>query len=196
MNKFLKKNLTFLARRYPSLEEKIAAINNAYPFSFISSPVPNIYLNGKPIHSSANPEKEAMNLVRDLTVKEGYVFVFMGIGLGYHIEAFVNLYREKACGATIIAIEKSPEAFYLLTGNRDISFLEGIHLFIGESIEYIAGCFERLNPLSFKGYRIIKLRGAFSPFINYYKELESYFRIQYQENFQMFLRALPLRACG
>ena len=176
MNKILKKNLTFLSRRYPSIEKKIVAINNTYPFSFLSSPVPNIYMKDKPIHSRANPGKEAMNLVRDLTVKEGYVFVFMGIGLGYHIEAFVNLYGKKAAEATIIAIEKSPEAFRLLTDNRDISFLENVHLFIGESIDFIASCFERLNPLSFKGYRIIKLRGAFSSFINYYEELESYFK--------------------
>ena len=175
MDKTINRNLTFLSRQHPSLIEKILPMNKLHPFHFISAPSPNILLEERPFHSRANPEREALNLVQDLTVKEGYIFLFMGIGLGYHIEIFKKMYKD-AQKATIVAIEKSSQAFTVLVNNKDISFLEGIHLFIDENTRIIESFFRQLNPLSFKGYRIIRLRGAFSSFENYYTELENYFK--------------------
>lgn len=176
MNEILNKNIVFLSRRFPDLIEGLTQKDETAAFSFSRSPGPNIYFKNRPFHSKADPLKEAINLVKGLTVKPGYIFIFMGIGLGYHIETFIEMYGINAKNTTIIAIEKSIEAFSILVNNRDISFLEGAHLFINREFKHVAGFFEKLNPLSFKGYRIIRLRGAFSSFSDYYTELENYFK--------------------
>ena len=175
MDETTQKNIEFLSKHYPSLKNKVLSSESLYPYQFISSPRPNILFEEKPFHSKVDPEKEALNLVKGLNVKKGYLFLFVGIGLGYHIEQFKRLYKE-AQEATIIAIEKSSQAFTFLIQTRDISFLRGIHLFVDEDEPIIESFFRHLDPLSFKGYRIIRLRGAFSIFQDYYTRLETYFK--------------------
>jgi hypothetical protein len=176
MNEISEKNKKFLTRYFPDITHILATTDFGGSFSYSSSPRPNIFFKNRAYHSKADYEKEAVNLVKDLTVKPGYIFIFMGIGLGYHIETFFKMYGRDADSATLIAIEKSVEAFSILAGRRDISFLKGVRLFIGCDFDIIADFFERLNPLSFKGYRFIKLRGAFSAFSDYYTKIESYFK--------------------
>jgi hypothetical protein len=117
MNDVIRKNLKLLSRSHPSLSDRIHKIDSTEPFRFSQDPKPNILLMSRSFHSKENPEKEALNLVRDLTVKKGFLYLFLGIGLGYHIELFKNLYRE-AGQTTIIAVEKSVEAFALLLRQR------------------------------------------------------------------------------
>ncbi len=175
MDEIIKKNKIYLSRHYPQLLEKLLSKHELDPFSFISQPAPNILLKGRPFHSRENPEKEAYQLVKGLTVKEDYIFIFIGIGLGYHLELFMRMYPN-AEKTTVIAIEKSVEAFTIFTRWRDISFLKNTRLFVDESPEVIESFFQRLNPLSFKGYRIIRLRGAFTFFPDYYEKVETYFK--------------------
>jgi hypothetical protein len=99
----------------------------------------------------------------------------MGIGMGYQIETFRRLHP-CAGGATLVAIERSIEAFALLLKTRDISFLEGINLFVGDEEARIRAFFDDLSPLSFKGYRIISLRGARDSFAGYYGAIETSFK--------------------
>jgi hypothetical protein len=176
MNAIFQKNKSIIRSYFPSLQEKIPPLDAVGPYRCVHTPKLNIYLKKRPFHSIKNPEGEAFRLVRDLSITAGSIYIFMGIGLGYHIEAFRRLYGKRANKATIVAIERSPEAFSLLLHSRDISFLKGIHLFVGESSEDVKSFFENLNPLAFKGYRIVKLRGAWSLFSDFYSDLESYFR--------------------
>jgi hypothetical protein len=176
VNEILNKNLIFLSQHFPDLFEGLSRNDDAAAFSFTPSPEPNIYFKNRPFHSKADPLKEALNLVKGLTIKPGNIFIFMGIGLGFHIETFIEMYGIDTKNTTIIAVEKSIEAFLILINNRDISFLEGAYLFINREFEQITGFFEKLDPLSFKGYRIIRLRGAFAAFSDYYTELEDYFK--------------------
>jgi hypothetical protein len=175
MDEIIKKNKASLSRYHPYLLEKLSSTRELAPYGFIAHPAPNILCDGKPYHSRVNPEKEAYQLVKGLTVKKDYIFIFIGIGLGYHIELFLRMYPD-AEKTKVIAIEKSREAFSILVDRRDISFLKNTRLFIDEDPEIIESYFQRLDPLSFKGYRIIRLRGASHFFPDYYEQLENYFK--------------------
>jgi hypothetical protein len=174
--KTLAENLSFLARRFPSLKvilerEKL----DLGDFTLLADAKPNILYRGRPYHAPRDAEREALSLADGLSVKSGQVFIFLGIGMGYHIEAFKRLHGGQE-GLTLIAVERSLEAFTLLLGSRDISFLEGVTLFVGERAERVEASFEGMSPLRFTGYRIIRLRGACAPFSGYYRRLETSFR--------------------
>jgi hypothetical protein len=177
MDDLAAQNLAFLARNHPALCNSLRGLPTAGSgrFTLSREPLPNILFNGKPFHSAAHPQKEAEILARGSTVKEGTVFIFMGIGMGYQIEAFRRLHP-CAGGPTLVAIERSIEAFALLLKTRDISFLAGIHLFVGDEEARIGAFFDELSPLSFKGYRIISLRGARDSFAGYYGAIETSFK--------------------
>ena len=177
MDDLAARNLSFLARNHPALCSSLRGLPTAGRgrFTLSREPLPNILFDGKPFHSAAHPQKEAEILARGLSVKEGTVFIFMGIGMGYQIETFRRLHP-CAGGATLVAIERSIEAFALLLKTRDISFLEGINLFVGDEEARIGAFFDDLSPLSFKGYRIISLRGARDSFAGYYGSIETSFK--------------------
>ena len=177
MDDLVARNLSFLARNHPALYNSLRGLPTAGRgrFTLSREPLPNILFDGKPFHSAAHPQKEAEILARGLSVKEGTVFIFMGIGMGYQIETFRRLHP-CAGGATLVAIERSIEAFALLLNTRDISFLEGINLFVGDEEARIKAFFDDLSPLSFKGYRIISLRGARDSFAGYYGAIETSFK--------------------
>ncbi len=176
MKKIIDKNFSFLSKNFPAIHERLIQTKSSKPFILTPSKMPNILFHKRPFHSVHNPEKEALNLVKNLSINEGYIFIFMGIGLGYHIEKFKELYRDSIKKITIICIEKSIKAFLLLVKSRDISFLKDVHLFIEADPKKITEYFNSLSPLSFKGYRIIKLRGDFSLFKDYYNEIEGLFK--------------------
>ena len=131
MDEIIKKNKISLSRYHPHLLEKLPSTHELAPYRFISHPAPNILCDGTPYHSRVNPEKEAYQLIKGLTVKKDYIFIFIGIGLGYHIELFMRMYPN-AKKTTVIAIEKSKEVFSILVDRRDISFFKnniGIYKF-------------------------------------------------------------------
>jgi hypothetical protein len=169
-------NVKFLQDNFPDLAQKIISPEQLGPYHYKTTPKPNIFYRQKPFHSIINPEREALNLVKDLPVKKGILFLFIGIGLGYHLEKFSELYASTIGDATLIVLEKSVQAFSLLVLNKDISFIRGMHLFIGESEERVKSYIDALDPLSFKGYRIIRLRGSYSLFQSYYDGIECYFK--------------------
>jgi hypothetical protein len=173
----LAKNLSLLALRFPSLRDRLDR-EKPEParggFALVPAAKPNILYRGRPYHSLRDAEREALSLVDGLSVRPGQVFIFLGIGMGYHIEAFKRHYGGE--GLTLIAIERSLEAFSLLLRTRDISFLEGVALFVGERAERVEACFEGMSPYRFTGYRVIRLRGACTAFPGYYRGIETSFR--------------------
>jgi hypothetical protein len=175
MDTIVQKNITILSSQNPSLKNKLLPKDSLEPYRYVREPKPNILVGKGFYHSIKDPEREAKNLVEGLTVRKGFLFLFLGVGLAYHIELFKKLYQE-AGEVTIIAVERSPEAFTILMQRRELSFLQGIHLLIDESPHRVERFFHSLDPLSFKGYRVIRLRGAYSFFREYYGEIETCFK--------------------
>jgi len=166
-------NLAVLERDFPHVCSMMREKDNEHGCTYVQDGLPNIVLNKRHFHAPRNPRQEAFNLVKDLHVRAGALYVFMGIGLGYHIEKFKELYRELIPEITVVCIERSVSAFRVLVNHRDISFLEGTHLFVGDETERIGELFRDFNPLGFSGHRIVKLRGGHSLFEGYYREIET-----------------------
>jgi hypothetical protein len=170
-------NLALLALRFPSLRDRLDRGKpepSGRGFALVPAARPNILFRGRPFHAPRDAQREALSLVDGLSVRPGQVFIFLGIGMGYHIETFKRLYGGE--GLTLIAIERSLEAFSLLLRSRDISFLEGVALFVGERAERVETWFEGMSPFRFTGYRVVRLRGACAPFSGYYRRIETSFR--------------------
>jgi len=176
MNEVFQKNLFFLQKFHPHLAELASFTTLSSDFEYIGYPYPNVIYKKRAFHSRKNPFTEADNLVGGLKVKKGQMYIFFGIGMGYHIQSFMNLYQNMLNQITVIAVEASPDSFTLLVQNRDISFLRGIKLFVGTSAQNFETFLKSIDPTLFRGYRIIKLRGAVSAFGNYYQKIEECFR--------------------
>ncbi len=96
-------NLNFLTERFPLLWQAIKPIEgkipervevisakNGTPTLVVDSEGKSLYL-----HSSYNPEAEAERFISQFTGVEEYSHVFFfGVGLGYHLKAFMKKYPE------------------------------------------------------------------------------------------------------
>lgn len=176
MGKIYEKNLNFLSINFPLLVKRIIPSERIKDITYCTKPHQNILYRGKPFHSIADPDREAKNLLKDIKIKKGNMIIFFGIGTGRHIEGFSRRFGLEARDATFIVVEHSLEAFSLILHHRDISFLKGMQLFVGEDLTTIQRFIESLDPLSFSGYRIIELRGNVDVFKSYYKEIAGYFK--------------------
>jgi hypothetical protein len=176
MKDTLERNRKFLDSSFPGLSNRILPDDSLNGFSYTHSPTPNILTRDRPLHARSDPIREALNLVGDTPVRNGTVILCVGLGLGFHVEKLKDLYAENLGGISIIIVERSVEAFSLLCRNRDISFLRDTELFIGDSMDLVRKHIDTLTALSFQGYRIIRLRGSFSLFEQYYTEVEEYFK--------------------
>jgi hypothetical protein len=176
MEPIAQRNRDFLDSNFPGLLDTLGTPATSGSFTFITDPAPNIILNGRTIHSKRNPEGEAHNLVHDIPVRDGIVVLFLGMGIGYQIEKLKRRFADSNIDVTLIVIERSAEIFSLLCRNRDISFLRNVHLFIGDSLQDVCGFLKELTALSLSGHRIVKLRGSYSLYRDYYDEVEHCFR--------------------
>ena len=169
------KNRKLLSSINPSLLRRVPPPESSAPYRLTRNPKLNILLGDRSFHSRTDPENEAARLVQDLNVQEGSVYLFLGIGLGYHIQLFKERYAHVK-GVNVIAVERSAEAFALLLAHRDASFLQGIQLHVAESPEEVELSLRMLESLSFRGYRIVRLRGSCALFPGYYDRIESAFK--------------------
>jgi hypothetical protein len=176
MREITERNLAFLEREHPHVFRMVREGKLEQQADYVRGTRPNIVLNKRHYHAPRNPEQEAQNLVADLHVREGALYVFMGIGIGYHIVKFRELYGVLLPKITVVCIERSVSAFRALAYHHDISFLKGMHLSVGNDTDRIDKLIRGLNPLSFSGYRIVKLRGGFSLFEEYYDRIETLFK--------------------
>jgi len=167
------KNIEFLTAHFSHLLKKLLSPDTLAPYTFVQGSPPNIVHGKRAFHSKADPEREALRSVQNIIVQEGTLILFLGLGMGYHVEKFMKLYN--TAGARVVVVEKSAEAFTILVQNRDISFLQGVKLFIAETPSSIIDYFESLSPVSFRGHRVIRLRGAFELFSQYYTKIQSTF---------------------
>lgn len=74
------------------------------------------------VHNEHNPSTEAEQWVRNIETKDGRVFLILGFGLGYHIEALVKKCQGLA-DTKIIVVEPFSELLNLTLQKRDLSEL-------------------------------------------------------------------------
>lgn len=169
-------NRAFLDSHFPGLSVHLVAPHKISNFTFSTDPYPNILHGGKPLHARKNPGREALNLVKDIPTRPGIVVLFLGLGLGYQVQTYRERYPESFEASTVVVVERSAETFSLLCEHRDLSFLEGTYLFVGDAADEVQSLIERLSALDFTGYRIIRLRGGSSLYPGYYGRIEGIFR--------------------
>lgn len=95
------------------------------------------------LHSSYNPEAEALNAVQGFNPPADNLIVVLGFGLGYHIEALLekNLSKTK-----ILVIERWPDVFQKAVEVRDMSAIlknEQVSIILGKDFSAISRQFQK-----------------------------------------------------
>ncbi len=121
------------------------------------------------IHSKYSPQREAAKIVESISYSNEKLYVFLGLGLGYHIKEFLNRYKE----AKVVIVEYSEEIYEYAKIYGVINDIEkNIEILIGKSIENV------INHITHKQLKnkmiqleIIKLNSLFNIYYNYYKQI-------------------------
>jgi hypothetical protein len=144
-------NIGLLKTKYPQLwtalkenEERfrsetvvVETAKNGFPTLKIENEGRSLY-----VHSKYNPQQEAESFVDqfDQTEVESYKHVFFyGLGLGYHIQAFMNKYPHML----FTVYEPNPEVFYKYLDHRLLSELplkQFQHIYMEVSPDVIINC--------------------------------------------------------
>jgi hypothetical protein len=78
-------------------------------------------------------------------------------------------------GATVVVVERSIEVFSLLARTRDLSFLLGTVLFVGDERDRLLHFFDSAAGDRISGYRVVRLRGGYVLHPGYYRQVENDF---------------------
>jgi len=126
VKKFAADNLMFLREHYPDIYAYIR--NRRYDPSYMEithsrNGQPNIMVihQGFPLYSRYNPEREAAEWLNTLdeTVRQAEHVFFCGLGLGYHLRAFIDAFPDK----TIYLYEPDEEFFMAAIETVDLANL-------------------------------------------------------------------------
>ncbi|MFH1673053.1 MAG: 6-hydroxymethylpterin diphosphokinase MptE-like protein [Pseudomonadota bacterium] len=136
---WFEKNLRVLAKRYPRLADKMKdtplPAKMSAGQSIDSQPILSIIKdNGQEIfvYDRLNVRQKVQKDLRDLTFKAEDATLFLGFGLGYHIEEIAH---RMEIDHQVFAIEPCMEVFRLAMSCRDLREIfahDRIHLFVGE----------------------------------------------------------------
>jgi len=105
-NNYFSQNLSFLKASYPSLYRDLHAVSGMPRFEKAKKGGLTIKLEGVYIESRFDPENESRKLFGKLQTRPAGFFVFLGTGLGYHINF---LLEDEGAGGMLI--EQSREIF-------------------------------------------------------------------------------------
>jgi len=138
------KNIATLAKRDAQLAQRVkeAKEGNNYELIRSANDVPNILIKRELdqvfFYDPYNPIEHAEKYLEGLKIKFAPIVVFMGLGLGYHLDYFIKRLG-KGCGTKrIIIYEKDIELFRLALEVIDFGNLlkhSNIHFFVGEDPE-------------------------------------------------------------
>ncbi|MBI4632674.1 MAG: motility associated factor glycosyltransferase family protein [Deltaproteobacteria bacterium] len=140
MNNTLRGNIEILAERYPELAKKLEETkdNGQYALTHAPTRFPNVMIsNGSELISFYNtddPIQSVKNYLQGMTVKYARFVVFLGLGLGYHLNAFFKELSSKWDTHEIIVFEKDLDLFRLaltVGDYREIIKHPHIHFFVG-----------------------------------------------------------------
>jgi hypothetical protein len=169
------RNAAHLERLFPGLSEEV--LRPAKPPSDFhvvpaKSGAPTAVLNGVYLHSKHDPIREAERLVHHQLSAEGGSCVFLGFGLGYHVEAYL---RHNPTGTAIVA-EPDVQAFAAALQSRDMirAFPAGrTSLLLGTSPEAIMQALERTGA---RRVEVFQLRSVYQRHANYFDRVGAVIR--------------------
>ncbi len=176
MENQLKKNIDFLKKNYPDIYLRIKNYNPPEDYRLITSPKTNILYRRRSVHSAMAPEKEAENLIKGVPAFKNIIFMFLGLGLGYHLNYFLKLCKNITSSCKVIVIEKDISLFMLMLQAVDITFLKDVTLLVDPALDELNWLFQKIDPVSFSGYRIIRLPGAYNIHRKFYTTVENTFK--------------------
>ncbi len=114
---------------------------------------PSLRVAGKLLHSKLDPEREARRIVEQALDSSAQVHIFLGFGLGYHIEAYLQRYTESLA----VVVEQNPAILRRAMETRDLSHLlvdRRLQLLLRPDIDELRGF---LAPFSQKSFDLVAL---------------------------------------
>jgi len=145
-NIVFEKNMEVLEKRYPDLVKRVTETkdNPSYKLIQAKNGKPNVLIkNGSDfltLYDNDDPIKYCEHYLESLNIKYAPIVVFMGLGLGYHLDRYFKLLGEKVGTREIVAFESDVELFRLALKMGDFAQVfaqPNIHFFVGESPEEI-----------------------------------------------------------
>jgi hypothetical protein len=116
-------NLTALRSAFPGFTgEMECSYGVSEEMEIIPTPSghPTARLDGKYLHSARDPQREARRAVSSQELRRSRICVFLGFGLGYHVEAYLGEGEEDRIA---IVVEKEPALFLQALSHRDLTAL-------------------------------------------------------------------------
>jgi len=121
-----------------------------------------------PIYSLYDPRKDGIRFYREFGSQESEFYIFLGIGLGYHITPFVESRRVRK----VIILEPDDELYAVVENYREVRDLlvdKKVELYTGRDTEqFILNIKNHYEYLFFNGIQVLS-----------YKTLKALFRSQY-----------------
>ncbi|MDX9754506.1 MAG: DUF115 domain-containing protein [bacterium] len=120
---FYQQNFAILQKTHPDLAARLHSLVPTSCYAWVETPAgcPTLEINcGKSpvfLHSRHDPLREAQREIQTLTINSPSVFVFLGIGLGYTLEALCASSSPLITG--LLLIERNLDFFYHLLHRRD-----------------------------------------------------------------------------
>ncbi|NQU73981.1 MAG: motility associated factor glycosyltransferase family protein [Candidatus Omnitrophica bacterium] len=185
-NTVFEKNMEVLEKRYPDLAKRVRETDDNPSYKIIQAK------NGKPnvlikkgseffmLYDNDDPEKYCEQYLESLKINYAPVVVFMGLGLGYHLDRYFKLLGEKVGTRQIVVFEKDIELFRLALTLGDfvqVFAQPNIHFFVGESPEeiYVKLKTEILSKndirIALKSLKVIPLPANIALDEQYYKDV-------------------------
>ena len=185
-NIVFEKNMEVLEKRYPDLAKRVRETKDNPNYKLIQAK------NGKPnvlikkdseffmLYDNDDPEKYCDDYLERLDMKYAPIVVFMGLGLGYHLDRYFKLLGEKVGTREIVVFERDVELFRLALKMGDFAQVfaqPNIHFFVGESPEetYVKLKTEILSKsnirIALKSLKVIPLSANIALDEQYYKDV-------------------------
>ncbi|MDC7228599.1 MAG: DUF115 domain-containing protein [Spirochaetales bacterium] len=171
---FYQTNIEKMQLRYPSFKRDIIdkySPSNELTVSETPEGLPAACIEGHWIHSSRYPRKEALKLVKSGIKKRTGVCLVYGFGLGYHIEAILEVFPE----LQILIAEPEPELFLRALQLRDFSTLiesSQTGFLLNTPPDVLTSILSRYKTAN---YQSLKLRSLYDRNSDYYQRLDNEF---------------------
>ncbi len=169
--KFFNINSKLLGDLDPDLREKISNTrlhDDSFDIIPLASGYPTASIQGKFIHSSRNPVREAKNIITSKIKKRTSVCIMEGFGLGYYAEEALKL----SSTILVIVVEPSPARFKKALKTRDFSKLfssSRIMILLGKKAKRISPLLASLPP---GDIALVRNRALYTVDTSYYSEIE------------------------
>jgi len=172
---YLEPNLLYLKSLYPLLHNELASINietGRYPIERTKEGSPTILINGNYVHSRFDPVREADRFIeKEISRETGFV-IFAGFGLAYHIESFLNKFKD----IDILVVEPDIDFFIHALSARDLK--QVLH---SERVKYLIGsapddCGFILEQYPGRIIQLLILRSVYNKDEDFYKSLDTFVR--------------------